>query len=484
MGYIAMFFVVRYMGKDALGIVAFAISFVGLFSFIANLGFDSAHTKRISEGKDIGKCNGTYLSIKLLLIGLFAFTVFISIYIWTHILGNGFESPIHEKAIWISLVYWSLYSLTKGLISTFNGKREIAKAQTIRMTNDLSRSVIIIAVAITSIGVLALVSAYLIGTALAILVALYFFMKLPISKPDIKYVKSYTYFAIPLAIATSFIVIASNTDVVMIQWFWNSADVADYYAAKKIAMILIMISVAVSTALFPALSSYHRTKNNPEKVRSMVVSAERFLSMLMFPVAFFIITFPDKIIVIMLSKGMLSSIPTLRVLTLLYALIVLNYPYTDLLAAMDRTKILGAVNIVRAILNIGLNLIFIPVSFLGIQMLGLGAFGAAVATFIAFLVTTISLRWEAYKLSGAMIDPRVMKHISAAMLTSIIMYFINPTWATRWYSLAVLAGLFLAIYLAILVLIREFGKEEWDMFMDALHPKKMLGYISGEIRKK
>ena len=483
MGYIAMFFVVRYMGKDALGIVAFAISFVGLFSFIANLGFDSAHTKRISEGKDIGKCNGTYFSIKLLLIAIFALTVFISIYVWTKVLGNGFESPTHEKAIWISLVYWMFFSLILGFVATFNGRREIAKAQTIRMTNDLGRSIIIIVVAISSMGVLALVGAYLIGALVAILVALYFFLRLPISKPDMEYAKSYTRFALPLAIAASFIVIATNTDVVMIQWFWSSRDVADYYAAKKIGMLLTTISIAVSSALYPALSSYH-AKKDVKKVKELAISAERFLSMLMFPVAFFIITFPDKIIIIMLSKSMLSSIPTLRALTLLYALIVLNYPYTNLLAAMDRTKILGAVNIVRAILNIGLNLIFIPVSFLGIQMLGLGAFGAAVATFIAFLVTTISLRWEAYKLSGAMIDPRVMKHISAAMLTSIIMYLINPTWATRWYSLAVLAGLFLAIYLAILVLIREFGKEEWDMFMDALHPKKMLGYISGEIRKK
>ncbi|PJB21789.1 MAG: flippase, partial [Euryarchaeota archaeon CG_4_9_14_3_um_filter_38_12] len=44
----------------ALGIVAFAMSFLGMFAFISDLGFSGAHVKRISEGKDLGKCIGTY----------------------------------------------------------------------------------------------------------------------------------------------------------------------------------------------------------------------------------------------------------------------------------------------------------------------------------------------------------------------------------------------------------------------------------------
>ena len=483
LGYVAMFFVIRYMGKEALGIVAFGISFAGLFSFLANLGFDSAHTKRISEGKDLGKCNGTYFSIKLLLIGLFLFVVFLSLYIWKNIMGNGFESPLHEEAVYISSIYWAFFSLLMGFMATFNGRKEIAKSQTIRFFNDISRSTMMIIVALSFAGVLALAGAYLAGTLIALLVALYLFKSLPISRPDREYARFYTKFALPLAIASSMLVVASNTDVVMIQWFWNSADVADYYASKKIAMILTMISMAVSTALYPALSS-HYAKGEVDIIKEKTVTAERYLSIFMFPVAFFILVFPENIIVIMLSRAMLTSVPTLRALTLLYALIVLNYPYNNLVAAMDRTPIIGKINIVRALLNIGLNLVFIPVSFMGMTMLGMGAFGAAIATFIAFLVTTISLRFAAYGLAGVVVDSRIFKHIIAGLLTSIIFYAIDTSWAVRWYSLLLLALLFVSVYFAILVVMKEFTKKDFDMLIDAIHPGKMAKYVNGELRGK
>ncbi len=484
LGYVAMFFVVRYMGKEALGVTAFAISFAGLFSFVANLGFDSAHTKRISEGRDQGKCNGTYLSIKLTLVFIFVFIVFLSLFIWKDVLGNGFESELHEKAIYIAVFYWAAFSLAMGFVATFNGRKEIAKSQTIRFMNDMSRSSLMIIVALTSAGVLALTGAYLAGSLIAMMTGLYMFRKLPISRPDREYLRSYTRFALPLAIASSMVVIASNTDVVMIQWFWNSADVADYYAAKKIAMLLVMISMAVGTALYPALSSYH-ARGQMDMLREKSMSAERYISMLIFPMALFIMVFPENIIVIMLSRSMLSSVSTLRALIVLYVIIVLNYPYNNILSAMDRTPIVGTINIVRAILNVALNLIFIPVSFAGFTMLGMGAFGAAIATLISFFVTTIFLRWEVYRLSGVIMDRRILKHISAATLTGIIFYALDTaSWATRWYSLAVLGLMFVGVYFIILFAIKEFTKEDYELFMDAIHPKKMATYIHGELRGK
>jgi O-antigen/teichoic acid export membrane protein len=190
MGYVAMFFILRYMGKDALGITAFAISFVGLFSFIANLGFDSAHIKRISEGKDEGKCNGTYFAIKVGLIAAFIGVVFISVFVWTDILGHGFETSIHEDAIYVSIAYWAMFSLVMGFVATFNGRKEIARSQTIRFTNDFVRGLLIVVVAVTSMGVIALTGAYLAGTLMALGVALFFFIRLPVSRPDKEYARS------------------------------------------------------------------------------------------------------------------------------------------------------------------------------------------------------------------------------------------------------------------------------------------------------
>jgi len=54
LAYIALFFITRYMSPEDYGIVAFALGFAGLFSIFGTLGFNNAHIKKISEGKELG----------------------------------------------------------------------------------------------------------------------------------------------------------------------------------------------------------------------------------------------------------------------------------------------------------------------------------------------------------------------------------------------------------------------------------------------
>jgi len=62
------------------------MGFVGLFNFIADLGFSSAHVKRISEGKDLGECIGTFATIKILLTVIMVALVIGGIAIWKYVL--------------------------------------------------------------------------------------------------------------------------------------------------------------------------------------------------------------------------------------------------------------------------------------------------------------------------------------------------------------------------------------------------------------
>ena len=55
-GWIALLFVARKMGAEAIGEFSYAVSLVGGFTFLAFFGFRMAHVKRVSEGLDLGKC--------------------------------------------------------------------------------------------------------------------------------------------------------------------------------------------------------------------------------------------------------------------------------------------------------------------------------------------------------------------------------------------------------------------------------------------
>jgi len=128
LNYFTLFLIARYysLPKFALGVIGFAYGFVALFSMIPNMRLPNAHIKRVSEGKDMEKCNGTFFSLRLLLTGAMAFIIFASIEIWKHVLNRGFETPTQESAIYVMLAYFILLALSKNFTLTCRAKMEIA----------------------------------------------------------------------------------------------------------------------------------------------------------------------------------------------------------------------------------------------------------------------------------------------------------------------------------------------------------------------
>ena len=123
LAYVALFFISRDMGPEAYGIIGFAMGFVGLFTILTDLGFNSAHIKRVSEGKDIGTCIGTFLFSKLGFALLLVPVVVGVVVLWKSILGRGFESPAHELAIYIILGYYLINGIGKIFYFTYTVRK-------------------------------------------------------------------------------------------------------------------------------------------------------------------------------------------------------------------------------------------------------------------------------------------------------------------------------------------------------------------------
>ena len=137
-GVISWKFVATYMpapeiggAPNEIGLVTAALSFVGIFCFITNLGFGSSHIKRISQGEDLGKCIGTYFTIQLVSIIVLVGVVFIALTFWADLLGYGYEDPRFEYTVFIILGYYAANNLATVGLQTFVAKVEIAKNQII-----------------------------------------------------------------------------------------------------------------------------------------------------------------------------------------------------------------------------------------------------------------------------------------------------------------------------------------------------------------
>lgn len=489
LGYIAIFLVARYMTMPdyALGIVSFSYGLVAIFHIFDNLGFQQAHVKRISEGQDLKTCIGTFMAIKVILTALMSLLLVGSLFVWQYILGRGFESPEHRSAVYVMLVYFILWSLSLVMKTTFQARKQTAKQQIPMLFETLGRVGATVYVIWAGLGPLALAWTYVVGEIVVFASLAYFFRGNAIGKPSWDMFKKYTAFAIPLAIVVASTTITSNVDKVLIQLFWGAEEGGNYFAVFRLSRFIDMSSMAIGFLLFPTISTLY-ARRDMVKIKELSYKAERYLSMIIFPIVFGMICMAEPVIHIMLSNKFYPAIPILRILPIFVLLDAMERPYQMKLLGMNLPHFARNRVLLMVVVNVGLNFLLIPrdINVLGIDLFGLGAVGAAVATVVAYGVGLIYTRWVVWRVSQMTINWCIAFHGIAATVMGLTVYFLNHLIypVERWYSLFMYGLLGLFIYLGLLFLMKEFTRKDFSLFMDTLNVKKMLSYIWDELQGK
>lgn len=486
LGYIGLKFIALYMEPWEYGIVGFAFGFVSLFAIFGKLGFHQAHIKRISEGKDLGTCIGTFILTKTFLAGLLASLTILSIIVWKYVFGRGFESPIHEQAVYIMLAYFVLLTLSESIQNTFKARKEIAKAYLPLFVYDLVRTILIIFIALYGLGPLWLAYTYLFGEFFHFGLLYVFFKGHPVKKPSLDYFKDYAIFAMPMAIVVASNILMRSIDKVFIQLFWGSEQVGEYFAVNNISKYLILFATSVGLLLFPTISKHHVNKNFKE-IKKLVLKSERYLGMITFPIIIMTVVLAGPIIHILLSDKYMPALLVLQIVPFYVLMEVLARPYETQLQGMNMPHLTRNRVIIMVFLNIFLNLLLIPrdIQSLGIKLAGLGTVGAAIATVVSYAIGLIYIRIIGWKITGTTGNYRIFIHAFAASIMGIVLYqFTQVFFIARWFHLLGLAFLGIGIYITILFLLKEFTKKDFKLFLNTINLKEMFRYIKGEIKGK
>ena len=521
-GWIGLLAIARLWGgfaPTAVGVIGFGMAFVGMFNVIADLGFSAAHVKRISEGKDLGECIGTYATIKIMLTGVMVALVIGGIAIWKYVLHNEFFDATRETVIYVFLLYYIFSNLASIALQTFVGRKEIAKREVSRAFEPFVRvplMILVVLAGVTGIATIApelgineiypvtwpafllpiqkfiaahavgaLAMCYAIGFGAVFLVATWLLRKYPIKRYNKELAKNYLVFALPVMLLSIMGAISLNVDKVMLGYFWSFKEVGYYFSVQRITLLLLAVPVAVGTVLFPTISEYH-ARNNVEGIEEVTHLAERYISMVAIPLITFVIIFPEPIINIVLSRAFFPAASTLVMLTIYVFVFSLTGPYSSLIIGINRPDIAAKIGVGMCIVNIVLNYLFIPewglLSPLGID----GPVGAATATVLSQLVGFVGLRVAARRLTGIkLMQTNTPRHIAAGVVMGIVLYYLNSLVPlVRWYHLIGFALVGIAVYVGVLVIIREFKKRDLKFFLDLAQPAGMLGYIKSELKGK
>jgi len=495
---------------EAIGIIGFAMSFIAMFDLIADLGFYQAHVKKISEGKDLGSCIGTFAAIKILLTSLMIGVVLLSIFIWKNIFHNEFYDATTESVVFVMLIYFVLADLTQIATVTFEAKKEIAKRE-LTYIFECIKTPLMILVAVAGVGTIAtiqpaitwpdflsplqkfiaghavgsLAMTYVFAILASFVVGLWLLRKYPIKKPRWDLGKEYAAFALPIMLISFIGVISVNIDKIMLGFFWTSTEVGYFFSMQQIMQMLMILHIAVGTVLFPTFSEYH-TKKDVEKIKEAVCVSERYISMLMIPPVVFFVVFANPVIGTILSSAFYPAASTLIVLAIYVYILSLTRPCFALTSGINKPMIGAKIGAVMCSINIILNFFFIPkdgfLSPFGVN----GPLGAATATFISGLIGYVWFKFTVKKLVGVkMVNSHIPRHIIAGLVMALVLYFLSSSILTiRWYLLIVFAFIGLAIYLGVLYILKEFNKKDLKFFLNLLQPKEMLNYIKSELKEE
>lgn len=474
---------------DVYGSIVFAMSFVATFTFIADLGFGMAHMKRVSEGYDLGKCIGTYTTVRLILTGIMVLTIFCSIWAWKYLLGGSFSYAINETVVYMFILYYVLFNIANIAIITYDAKVETAKSQLSALAEPLVRTPFIIVIGISGLipnelKVYYIAFAYLLGAAGLLIVAMLMFKNYPLKKPDKETFRHYVVFAFPMVVISIISVIVMYADKLIIGYFWSSVEVGQYAGVQAIILNIYFISVAVGYVLFPTMSSHH-IKKDITKIRELTYKAERYISMIVTPIAFFIIAFAEEILQLV-NAALIPAGNAFRILAVAVIFSSIGTPNGYQVLGLGRTDITIKGNVAQTSIFLIFCLILVPNQLLGIRTMSLGITGAAVAYLIGVICGVFFCKYCSWKLTGTKLQSCLFIHIiagcsMAAILCYIDIYLLN---VVRWYEIGIMLVIGIIIYTGLLHLLREFNRTELFFLLDIINLKKLQIYLSNEIKKR
>jgi len=482
-GITGLLLMTRYLGAEQYGTIAWTIAFLGTFNSIADLGFGSAHTKRVSEGYDLNECVSTFAYVKVLLTLAMALFVIFSVGIWT--LAS--EHPLSNSSIRILLVllvYQVLGDLTTIATTTFDARVQTAKSQLVVLCDPLARLPFLVFILLGGMGASGVSFAYLAGGISASVVALFLISREKIVWQKPKLIHSYAKWAITMVQVMVAAGILAQLAPTMIGFFWPKSDVAYYTTSVSLLAYLGTLGSSAMILLFPTFSKLFH-EGRVDDIRRASRDGERYLSLISLPILTTIIVFPTQIAVIMFGGAFYDTGRVLPYLAVAAYIALLNVTVSAQVLGMNRTDLYLRWNYVDLALAATLLTILVPSSVLGVKTLGLSYRGAAIVSVISAFADFGIARWFTFVLTKARPNPSLLKHVVAAAIIGIVMYYASTAYPVQhWYDAAVYLLIALGGFLSILYCLREFTAQDLRFFLDALNVRKLRHYVRGELSTK
>jgi len=434
----------RTLGVEGTGQYFFAVSFATMFSVLMDLGLTPVLIREVAKDEENGlKWFHQIFSLKLFTIFLTAIILLVvdSIIYWQDAVRN---------LVYLTTAIVTIDSFTLLFYGYIRGKQSLRYEAWGTIIFQLVVMVMGLSLMRVTDSVLILLSVLFTASLFNLLFSFFILKKKFKLKFKIYYnrefIKKIAAITLPFALAAIFAKVYAYMDTFLLKMFMGDEPVGFYSIAYKVTFSLQFIPLAFVAALYPAFSHYF--KDDYERLKQTFVRAFNYLSFIALPITFGIIALAPEIVHKLYTEQFTYSILPLQVLIASIPFLFVNFSLSSFLNASNRqlinTRNLGIVMVV----NVLLNLFFIP---------RLGIWGASLASSVSTLLLfglnlTAVLRVVRVKFS--LFFPLLISLLSSALMYLAILYIKT---LTVWYLSIIIGAI---IYLILMMLLRAIKKQD------------------------
>ena len=432
--------IIDYLGVGGFGDYITVVTFIYIFSVLADLGLYSIVVREISrEGADEKKIISNAFTLRLT-AGFFILggAYFISLLF-------PYSDKVQCGVAVAALGFWILSNI-QVLMGLFQKHLAMDKVAIAEIAGRIVQLFFIWYFITYDFGFLYIISAIFLGAVINFILVLRFASKYTKIKLqfDFKFWKKLLVQSYPLAISAILVLIYFKLDTIFLSVMKTSEAVGIYGLSYKILENLIFFPAMIVGLTMPIMSKYIFT--NRDKFKSVVQRTLNFLIIAFAPIAFGVIMTSDKIIKLFSDEGFRDSPMVLNILIVALGFIFLGALFSNVLIAANRQKRLAQIYFVGMIFNVITNFIFIP---------RYSYFGAAATTVATELLVTALMIYVIYKTIKFIPSFKVL---FKALLASLLMAF--ALFHFSHLNIFYLAFIGAAVYLPVIYFIGGISKEE------------------------
>ena len=469
------FFLIRIIfSYEVIGIYGAILSNLQAFLFIADLGFSTAHLKYYQQAENMQEkkeFNTSFLFFRVIQISIYSSVLLIIIpFLNIH---EGDTSIIY---IFLLAEIFRVIGYNYLLFVLLSEKLVVKRLITLLTTSIMNIVFLYLFTFLIHSNVRTMALIYLASNLLYFTILMFFARHVKYGKLSYKAIKLYFKFSLPFFFTTITSIIIANIDTILINQWYSTIDVANYFTAKQIYVFYTSVLVNLAYILIPLFSENLKTNNKENLI--LVSQTQKYLNFLFIFNSLFLVLYSSTIISFLFGSNYQFTSNALTFFSFDLVLTSINYINIIYIQSSGDTKFFAIFSTFQNLLCLLLMYLLISPDFFGLAIIG-----GPLALAISNLVSQLIFRPIFYKKYQLGFYWGFFRNIGIILVIYFIQIFINMFIQITIINFVAFLALDFLLFLGLNYLLKGITKDDIHFIRTTFTIKNLYQTASSEFKE-